>query len=94
MGRYWKIVNFENQIIMRKEIFNKQWGENSPKAGETAIILDVLGFTKESTSSHLEGELIFINHNKFLHDAIKKMGESRKLCEQCWGDSNTNKRVN
>ena len=42
MGGRWKIVNFENQIIMCKEIFNKKWGVNGPKAAESTIMMDML----------------------------------------------------
>ena len=75
MGWCWKIVNFENQIVINKETLNKKWRVNSPKAMEAAIILDMLEFAKESTSSQLEGELIIINYNKFLHTDIHEKGE-------------------
>ena len=70
MGSYLKIVNFENQIIMSKEIFNKKWDVNSPKYAEAAIMLDMLEVLKEHTMTQLEGELIFINDNKLLHNDI------------------------
>ena len=48
-------MNFETQIIISKEIFNKKWGVKSPKAAEEAIMLDMLEFLKEHTDPKLEG---------------------------------------
>ena len=47
MGGFLKIVNFENQIIMIKEILNKKWGVNSLKSAEESIMLEILEFLKE-----------------------------------------------
>ena len=55
MGEFWKIVYFDNHAVTSKEIFNKEWGVNSPKSTEAAIILNILEFVKESTTSQLEG---------------------------------------
>ena len=60
----WKIVDFENGVIERKETFNKKWGVNSPKAAEAATILDTLEHVNGSTGTHLEGQLIVINDKK------------------------------
>ena len=43
---------------------------NSPKSAEDVIILGMLEFVIESTSSQLEGELIVINDNKLLHNEM------------------------
>ena len=60
---------------MSKEIFNKKWGVNSAKAAEAVIMLETLEFVKDSTATNLEGELIFINDNKFLHNGINEKWE-------------------
>ena len=39
-------MDFENNIIESKEIFNKKWGVSSPKAAEAATILDMLEHVK------------------------------------------------
>ena len=61
-------MNFDNHTVKSKEIFNKEWSVNRPKAVEAAIMLDMLEFLKESTTPQLEGELIVINGNKLLHN--------------------------
>ena len=43
---------------------------NSPKSAEAAIIVEILEFLKESTTSKLEGELILIKDNLLLHNNI------------------------
>ena len=70
MGGHWKILNFENQIFISKETFNKKWDVNSLKAAEDAIMLDMLEFVNELTSSQLKGELIIINDNKLMRADI------------------------
>ena len=55
MGGHWKIMNFYNPTIKSKEIFNKEWSVNRPKAVEAAIMLDMLEFLKELISPQLEG---------------------------------------
>ena len=60
-------MNFENNTITRKEVLNKKWGVSSPEA---AIMLGILDFVNESSTSPLEVELIVINDNKLLHDSI------------------------
>ena len=64
MGGNWKIVNFENQNIKSKKIYNKQWGVSSPKASEAAIMLHMLDFVTNPILAQLEGELTIANDNK------------------------------
>ena len=44
IGGHYKIVNFENNTVASKELFNKQWGVRSPKAVEDVIMLNMLDF--------------------------------------------------
>ena len=80
MGGICKTVNFENQIAISKETFSNKWVMSIPKTAKDAIILDKLEFLKESTSSQLEGELISINNNKFIHADIRKKWEKSGHC--------------
>ena len=57
-------MNLDNHTVKSKEIFNKEWSVNVPKAAEDAIVLDILEFAKEPTMPQLEGELIVINDKK------------------------------
>ena len=68
-------MNFENQTIASKEMFNKKWGVNIPKAVEVAIIIDMLEYVKDSTAINLEGELIVINDKKIMHNDVNEKWE-------------------
>ena len=53
---------------------------NSPKSAEAAIIVEILEFLKESTTSKLEGELILIKDNLLLHNNIIEKWEKVGHC--------------
>ena len=62
-------------MIASKEIFNKKWGVNSPKAAEAATMIDMPEHVKDSTAINLEGELIVINDKKLVHNDIHEKWE-------------------
>ena len=84
MRRHWKIVDFDNNTIKSKEIFNKKWGVNIPKVAEAATILDMLECVKGLTETNLEGKMIVINDNKLLNNEIN---EKMKKAGQCANDA-------
>ena len=67
-------MNFENQIVIIKEIFHKKWGENILKSAEAIVMLEMLEFVKKSTLSLLEGKLIVNNKNSVIHSDIHENG--------------------
>ena len=58
------------QLQARK--WSIEWEVSNPKAAEAAIVLNILWFAKELTSTNLEGELLIINDNKLLHEEINE----------------------
>ena len=55
MGGHWKLVNFDNEITNSKELYDKNWRVNIPKAEEVMAMLHILTCMKNNVSSSTEG---------------------------------------
>ena len=63
-------MNVDSQVINSKEIFDKRWGVDIPKAAEAKTMMEILEFITKSTPLQVKGNIITIIDNKLLNNEI------------------------